>query len=106
LDELDRYIARKIITESAVSYAASMSGANYDLFAKVDNDEPKAPKIDKPKKKGGGFLSRVKAKISSKGGSGGGGGGGDGGSGGGGSGECCVENQYGGGGCGPCDRSK
>jgi hypothetical protein len=93
-----------------VSYAASMQGAKYDLFAKVGNDDKKITssrsdqqKESKPKSEGkkGGFLSRIKDKMSSKGGSTGGskGGGGAGG----GAGNCCIFNEYGGGGCGPCN---
>jgi hypothetical protein len=91
-----------------VSYAASMQGANYDLFSKRGEDKPKESKADKPKgEKKGGFLSRIKAKISDsgdKGGSSGGSGEGKGDAGGG-NGECCIFNEAGGGGCGPCNKS-
>jgi hypothetical protein len=86
-----------------VSYAASMQGAKYDLFAKVGNEDK--PKESKPKSEGkkGGFLSRIKDKMSSKGTSGGSSGGGDKGGAGGGGGNCCIFNEFGGGGCGPCN---
>jgi hypothetical protein len=98
-------IGDEIKTESAVSYAASMQGAKYDLFGgggRKDKDE------EKPKQEGKkpSFFSRFR-KGNDKGGKSGGGGssgGGGGEGGGGGDGECCVFNEYGGGGCGPCHK--